>query len=38
MMMRLPARLRRIDSAVATAFGCTILLLFVGSLYSSEFL
>jgi ribose transport system permease protein len=38
MMMRLPARLRRIDSAVATAFGCTILLLFLGSLYSPEFL
>ena len=38
MMMRLPARLRRIDPAVATAFGCTILLLFLGSLYSPEFL
>src|SRR6185295_51626 len=36
--MRLPARLRRIDPAVATAFGCTILLLFLGSLYSPEFL
>src|SRR5580765_2267675 len=36
--IRLSARLRRIDPAVATAFGCTILLLFLGSLYSSEFL
>ena len=38
LMMRLPAKLRRLDPAVATAFGCTILLLFLGSLYSSEFL
>jgi len=38
LMMRLPARLRRVDPAVATAFGCTILLLFLGSLYSPEFL
>jgi len=38
LMMWLPARLRRIDPAVATAFGCTILLLFLGSLYSTEFL
>src|SRR5580765_6109149 len=36
--IRLSARLRRIDPAVATAFGCTILLLFLGSLYSTEFL
>ena len=35
-----PARqfLRRIDPAVATAFGCIILLLVIGSLYSSNFL
>jgi ribose transport system permease protein len=30
--------LRRIDPAVATAFGCIIVLLFLGSLYSSSFL
>lgn len=30
--------LRRIDPAVATAFGCIVLLLLVGSLYSSNFL
>jgi ribose transport system permease protein len=30
--------LRRIDPAVATAFGCIVLLLVVGSLYSSNFL
>src|SRR5580693_2803393 len=30
--------LRRFDPAVATAFGCIILLLLVGSLYSSNFL
>lgn len=35
---RLPAFLRRVDPAVATAFGCIILLLIVGSLYSSNFL
>jgi ribose transport system permease protein len=35
---RLPAFIRRIDPAVATAFGCIILLLIVGSLYSSNFL
>ena len=34
----LPAFLRRIDPAVAMAFGCIILLLGVGSLYSSNFL
>ena len=35
-----PARslLRRIDPAIATAFGCIILLLLVGSIYSSNFL
>ena len=30
--------LRRVDPAVATAFGCIILLLLLGSLYSSNFL
>ena len=35
---RIPAFLRRVDPAVATAFGCIILLLIVGSLYSSNFL
>lgn len=35
---RLPAFLRRVDPAVATAFGCIVLLLIVGSLYSSNFL
>jgi ribose transport system permease protein len=35
---RVPAFLRRVDPAVATAFGCIILLLIVGSLYSSNFL
>ena len=29
---------KRIDPAVATAFGCIVLLLLVGSLYSSNFL
>jgi ribose transport system permease protein len=32
------ALLRRLDPAVATAFGCIVLLLIVGSLYSSNFL
>src|SRR5499427_8251430 len=36
--MRMPTVLRRVDPAVAIAFGCIILLLFLGSLYSSEFL
>ena len=36
--MRLPTALRRVDPAVAIAFGCIIVLLFLGSLYSSEFL
>lgn len=35
---RIPAFLRRVDPAVATAFGCIILLLVIGSLYSSNFL
>ena len=35
---RVPALLRRIDPAVATAFGCIVLLLLVGSLYSTSFL
>ena len=33
-----PAVWRRFDPAVATAFGCIVLLLFVGSLYSRNFL
>lgn len=35
---RWPALLRRMDPAVLMAFGCIILLLLVGSLYSSSFL
>jgi len=35
---RLPAVLRRFDPAVLTAFGCVILMLLAGSLYSSNFL
>jgi ribose transport system permease protein len=35
---RLPAFVRRLDPAVLTAFGCIIVLLVVGSLYSSNFL
>lgn len=35
---RLPAFLRRADPAVATAFGCILLLLLVGSIYSPNFL
>jgi ribose transport system permease protein len=35
---RLPAALRRLDPAVATAFGCIVVLLLLGSLYSPEFL
>jgi ribose transport system permease protein len=35
---RMPRFLRRADPAVATAFGCIVLLLFLGSLYSSSFL
>src|SRR5436305_5957819 len=35
---RLPAAVRRLDPAVATSFACIILLLFLGSLYSREFL
>ncbi|MBN9983714.1 MULTISPECIES: ABC transporter permease [Rhizobium] len=36
--LRVPTRLRGIDPAVATAFGCIILLLFAGSIYSPNFL
>ncbi|MBY5779231.1 ABC transporter permease [Rhizobium leguminosarum] len=36
--LRVPARLRGIDPAVATAFGCIILLLLAGSIYSPNFL
>ncbi len=35
---RMPKLLRRADPAVVTAFACIILLLFLGSLYSSSFL
>jgi ribose transport system permease protein len=35
---RMPPLLRRVDPAVATAFGCILLLLLVGSLYSPSFL
>ncbi len=38
MTMRGGALWRKIDPAVATAFGCIVLLLFLGSLYSSSFL
>src|SRR6187455_1918148 len=33
-----PAALKRVDPAVATAFACVFILLFLGSLYSTEFL
>jgi ribose transport system permease protein len=36
--IRLPAVLRRLDPAVVTAFGCIVLLLLLGSLYSRSFL
>jgi ribose transport system permease protein len=36
--MRLPAFVRRVDPAVATSFACIVLLLFLGSLYSTSFL
>ncbi|MCW6511368.1 ABC transporter permease [Lichenifustis flavocetrariae] len=36
--LRLPAGLRRFDPAVATAFGCIVALLLVGSFYSRSFL
>ena len=36
--MRLPAVLRRADPAVVIAFGCILLLLLIGSLYSRNFL
>ena len=35
---RLSVFLRRVDPAVATAFACILLLLLLGSLYSSNFL
>jgi ribose transport system permease protein len=35
---RVPSFARRLDPAVATAFACILLLLFLGSLYSSNFL
>jgi ribose transport system permease protein len=35
---RMPSFVRRLDPAVATAFACILLLLFLGSLYSSNFL
>jgi ribose transport system permease protein len=35
---RLPPVLRRVDPAVATAFACILVLLLVGSLYSTRFL
>ena len=38
MTTRVGALWRKVDPAVATAFGCIILLLFLGSLYSSSFL
>ncbi|TAU83321.1 ABC transporter permease [Rhizobium leguminosarum] len=36
--LRVPTRLRGVDPAVATAFGCIILLLLAGSIYSPNFL
>ncbi|MBY5336274.1 ABC transporter permease [Rhizobium leguminosarum] len=36
--LRIPTRLRGVDPAVATAFGCIILLLLAGSIYSPNFL
>ena len=38
MSIRLPPALRRVDPAVATAFGCIAVLLLLGSLYSPEFI
>ena len=35
---RFPRLIRRADPAVVTAFGCILLLLLLGSLYSSNFL
>ena len=35
---RFPAIFQKVDPAVATAFGCIILLLVIGSIYSSNFL
>lgn len=36
--MTLPSFLRKADPAVLTAFGCIVLVLFLGSLYSSNFM
>src|ERR687897_1075981 len=36
--LRLPGFVRRLDPAVATSFACIVLLLFLGSLYSTSFL
>ncbi|NEI00639.1 ABC transporter permease [Rhizobium johnstonii] len=36
--LRVPTRLRGVDPAVATAFGCIVLLLLAGSIYSPNFL
>ncbi|MBX4940880.1 ABC transporter permease [Rhizobium binae] len=36
--LRVPARLRGVDPAVATAFGCIVVLLLAGSIYSPNFL
>lgn len=36
--VRIPGLLRRIDPAVGTAFGCIVLLLVLGSIYSPNFL
>jgi len=38
MIARVPAIARRVDPAVAAAFGCIIALLLIGSLYSTSFL
>ena len=35
---RLPGFMRRVEPSVAIAFACILLLLFLGSLYSSSFL
>src|SRR4029077_15537718 len=38
LVIRIPAFLRRLDPAVATAFGCIVVMLLLGSLYSRSFL
>lgn len=38
MIAKVPALARRVDPAVASAFGCIIALLLIGSLYSTSFL